>query len=97
MFKKIIAIAVAVVMVMSMAVVAVSAAEVNDSDVGAGSSSSVGADTSSSASGSGDEIYFNAAGWKSFSKIYCHIWVIGGDSFFGWQTPSEECTKVSGT
>ena len=42
-------------------------------------------------------IYFNAAGWKSFSKIYCHVYVIGGDSFFGWQTPSEECTKVSGT
>ena len=97
MIKKIIAIAVAVVMVMSIAAVAVSAAEVNDSDVAAGSSSSVGADTSSSASGSGDLIYFKAAGWKSFNKIYCHIWVIGGDSFFGWQTPSEECQKVSGT
>lgn len=97
MIKKIIAIAVAIAVVLSMAAIAVSAAEVNDSDVGAGSSSSVGADTSSSASGSGDLIYFNAAGWKSFSKIYCHIWVIGGDSFFGWQTPSEECTKVSGT
>ena len=97
MFKKIIAIAVAVVMVMAMASIAVSAAEVKDSDVAAGSSSSVGADTSSSASGSGDLIYFNAAGWKSFSKVYCHIWVIGGASFYGWQTPAEECQKVSGT
>ena len=97
MLKRIIAIAVAVLMVMSMAVIAVSAAEVNDSAVGADSSSSVGADTSSSASGGGDLVYFDAAGWKSFNKVYCHIWVIGGDSFHGWQTDGELCTKVSPT
>ena len=45
----------------------------------------------------GDIIYFDANGWKSFNRIYCHIWVMGGDSFYGWQTPYEECQKVSGT
>ena len=45
----------------------------------------------------GNNIYFDAKGWKSFNKIYCHIWEIGGNSFFGWQTPFEECTRVKGT
>ncbi|MCR5653419.1 MAG: LPXTG cell wall anchor domain-containing protein [Ruminococcus sp.] len=97
MFKKIIAIAVAVLIVMSMTAIAVSAAEVSESAVGGDSSSAVGADSPNSSGGSGDLIYFDAKGWKSFNKVYAHIWVIGGDSFYGWQTPNEECQKVSGT
>ena len=45
----------------------------------------------------GNNIYFDAKGWKNFNKIYCHIWEIGGNDFFGWQAPSEECTRVKGT
>jgi len=90
MLKRILSIALAVVMVMSVAVVAVSAAQVNDS--------AAGADSSSSASGAGGNlIYFDANGWKNFDKVYCHLWVVGGDSFFGWQVGDEECKKVSGT
>ena len=88
MLKRIIAIAVAVFIVMSMAAIAVSAAEVNDSAVGGTSSSELGAS---------NLIYFDASGWKSFSKVYCHIWEVGGDNFYGWQTPSEACTSVGGT
>ena len=96
MLKRFIAIAAAVLIVVSMAVVAVSAAEVSDSAVGGDSSSAVGGD-SSSAVGAGDLIYFDANGWKSFSKVYCHIWEVGVGSFHGWMTPAEACEKVSGT
>ena len=98
MLKRIIAIAVAVLIVMSMAAIAVSAAEVTDSAVGADSSSSVGAGTTDSESGAGDLIYFDASGWTSFKKVFCHIWEVGGDTaFFGWKTPSEECQPVKGS
>lgn len=44
-----------------------------------------------------NHIYFDIAGWKNFNNIYCHIWEIGGNDFFGWQTGYERCEKVNGT
>lgn len=56
------------------------------------------AESSSSTTGAAvNVIYFDANGWTNFSKIYCHIYEFGGNSFFGWQTPGEECKKTKGT
>lgn len=45
-----------------------------------------------------NEIYFDAKQWGgNFKTVYCHIWEIGGDSFWGWQAKVEACTKKSGT
>lgn len=88
MIKKLSAIILVVLMLMSMSAIAVSAAEVNEA---------VGADTSSEATGAGQLIYFDASGWKNVNQIYCHIWVNGGDDFYGWKASGEKCTKVSGS
>lgn len=88
MFKRILAVALAIVMVMAMAAVAVSAAEVENP---------AGADTSSESTGTSGVIYFNAAGWNNVTQIYCHIWVNGGEEFYGWKNPAEKCTKVNGS
>ena len=42
-------------------------------------------------------VRFDAQGWTGFSNIYCHISVVGGSSFFGWQAQAEKCEKSSGT
>ena len=97
MLKKIIAVMLAVLMVMAVSAVAVSAADTTDSNAGADANNSAGADTTSDATGAGKDIMFDAAGWKNFSTIYCHIWVIGGQSFYGWQAQAEKCEKVSST
>ena len=88
MFKRILAVALAILMVMSMAAIAVSAAEV---------SNSAGADSSSEATGTSGIIRFNAAGWNNVTQIYCHIWINGGEEFYGWKNPAEKCTKVNGS
>ena len=98
MLKKIIAVMLAVLMVMAVSAVAVSAADTTDSNAGADANNSAGADTTSDATGASNVIKFDAAGWKNFETVFCHIWVIGGDtSFFGWQAQAEKCDKVSGT
>ncbi len=34
----------------------------------------------------------NVSGWTDFTKVYCHIWIYGGDAFFPWQSKKEACT-----
>lgn len=88
MFKRILSVALAIVMVMAMAAVAVSAAEV---------SNSAGADATSEATGTSGKIYFDASKWNNVTQIYCHIWINGGDQFYGWKSAEEKCTNVSGS
>ncbi len=34
------------------------------------------------------------AGWGTVSKVFCHIWAYGGDSFAPWQSKKEACTDT---
>ncbi len=98
MLKKIISIALAVLMVMSVAVVAVSAADTDSASAGAEVSNSAGADTSNSATGASDVIYFDyGTKWKNVQQIYAHIWIVGGDAFYGWQSGGEKCKRTGPT
>ena len=92
MIKRIISIALVAFMLMTVAAIAVSAADGSES-AGADASNSAGADTSSEATGSGNVVKFDPAGWNNVGQIFCHIWEAGKDSFFGWQSGSEKCTK----
>ncbi len=98
MLKKIISIALAVLMIMSVAVVAVSAADTDSASAGAEVSNSAGADTSNSSTGASNVIYFDyGTKWKNVQTIYAHIWIVGGDSFYGWQASGEKCTRTGPT
>jgi len=88
MFKRILSVALAILMVMAMAAVAVSAAEV---------SNPAGADTTDAATGTSGKIYFDASKWNNVTQIYCHIWINGGDQFYGWKSAEEKCKNVSGS
>ncbi len=35
-------------------------------------------------------------GWNNFKKVYCHIWVHNGESFYAWQSKAEQCTDADG-
>ena len=97
MFKRIIAVALAALLLVSMAVIAVSAADGNES-AGADANNSAGADTNSEASGASNVVKFDPSGiWSNISTVYCHIWPIGKDSFYGWQANAEKCEKVGAT
>ncbi len=34
------------------------------------------------------------SGWYGFKKLYCHLWVYGGDSFYAWHSKAEACTDA---
>lgn len=34
--------------------------------------------------------------WKNYDTIYCHMWKVGYDEYFTWQTSHEKCTRVKG-
>ncbi len=36
------------------------------------------------------------SGWTDFTKVFCHMWVYGGDSFAPWQSKKEACTDTDG-
>ena len=38
----------------------------------------------------------NASGWTDFTKVYCHIWAYGGDSFAPWQSKKSACADTDG-
>lgn len=79
MFKRFLSLALAVILVMSLGVIAISAAEVEIEDT--------------EASG---KIYFEVPGeWKNYKTIFCHIWEVGGDSFYSWQAKAERCVEES--
>lgn len=104
MFKKVMSLALASTLVLSVGAFAASAAEAEDA-VAANDESAVAADDSSAVAagdesqvGAGTKIYFDvkSAGWKSFSKIYCHIWRADGTGNWpSWQTKKEVCKKES--
>ncbi|MBR2715547.1 MAG: hypothetical protein IKB73_05015 [Ruminococcus sp.] len=82
MTKRILSFILTVVMLMS--VVAVSATAVSvDADYG---------------QYSGNMLYFDAksSGWNNYKKVFCHIWVYGGDAFYPWQAKKEACTDIDG-
>ncbi len=101
MFKKIMSLMLAVVMLMSVAVIAASAAQVEIADnsadaiaeVAADGAADTGADAGAE-TGAGNVFKFDAAsaGWNNFKKVFCHIWVYNGDSFYAWQAKKEACT-----
>lgn len=44
------------------------------------------------ASAADQTIYFEVPStWNNFSKIFCHIWVYGGDPLANWQSKKEVC------
>ena len=44
------------------------------------------------ASAADQKIYFEVPStWNNFSKIFCHIWVYGGDPLANWQSKKEVC------
>lgn len=102
MFKKVMSLALASTLVLSVGAFAASAAEAEDA-VAANDESAVAADDSSAVAagdesqvGAGTKIYFDvkSAGWKNFSKIYCHVWRADGTGKWpSWQTKKEECKK----
>lgn len=104
MFKKVMSLALASTLVLSVGAFAASAAEAEDA-VAANDESAVAADDSSAVAagdesqvGAGTKIYFDvkSAGWKNFSKIYCHIWRADGTGKWpSWQTKKEVCKKES--
>ena len=104
MFKKVMSLALASTLVLSAGAFAASAAEAEDA-VAAGDESAVAADDSSAVAagdesqvGAGTKIYFDvkSAGWKNFSRIYCHVWRADGTGNWpSWQTKKEVCKKES--
>lgn len=104
MFKKVMSLALASTLVLSVGAFAASAAEAEDA-VAANDESAVAADDSSAVAagdesqvGAGTKIYFDvkSAGWKNFSKIYCHVWRADGTGKWpSWQTKKEVCKKES--
>ena len=104
MFKKVMSLALASTLVLSAGAFAASAAEAEDA-VAANDESAVAADDSSAVAagdesqvGAGTKIYFDvkSAGWKNFSKIYCHVWRADGTGTWpSWQTRKEVCNKES--
>ncbi|MBQ6626162.1 MAG: LPXTG cell wall anchor domain-containing protein [Ruminococcus sp.] len=101
MFKKIMSLMLAVLVIMSVVVVSASAAQVeiadNSADAIADVAADAGADTSADAgaeTAAGNKLYFepDTAGWKNYKKVFCHLWVYGGDSFYPWQAKKEACT-----
>ena len=93
MFKKIMSVMLAVVMLMSVVAISASAAQVEIADNSADAVADVAADGSAE-TGAGNVLNFDAgsAGWNNFKKIFCHLWVYGGDSFYAWQSKKEACT-----
>jgi hypothetical protein len=40
-------------------------------------------------------IYFNNSAWNDANVVYCHIYEVGVDSFYPWQSKKESCKKVA--
>lgn len=38
----------------------------------------------------------NTANWGEFKKVFCHVWVYGGDAFYSWQSKKQACTDEDG-
>ncbi len=102
MFKRIMSVMLAIVMLMSVAMVATSAAQVeiadNSADVVSDGAADTGAEGDAADTGAANTFNFdaNSAGWNNFKKIFCHVWVYGGDAFYAWQAKGEACTDKDG-
>ena len=97
MFKKIMSVMLAVLMLMSVVAISASAAQVEIADNSADAVADVAADGSAE-TGADNVLNFdaNSAGWKNFKKVFCHIWVYGGDSFYSWQQKASACKDADG-
>lgn len=62
-------------------------------DTGADASADTGAEGAAD-TGAKNVLIFDTtnAGWNNYKKIFCHIWVYGGDAFYAWQAKKEACT-----
>ncbi len=38
----------------------------------------------------------NTANWGEFKKVFCHVWVYGGDAFYSWQSKKQACSDEDG-
>lgn len=44
-----------------------------------------------------DKIYFEVpSDWNNYSKVFCHIWELGGDDLGNWKSKKEGCELVEG-
>lgn len=42
-----------------------------------------------------DKIYFEVPGdWNNYSKVFCHIWELGGEDLGNWKSKKEGCELV---
>ena len=106
MFKRIMSVMLAIVMLMSVAMIATSAAQVEIADNSADAVADVAADGAADTGADGEvadtaaantfNFDANSAGWNNFKKVFCHVWVYGGDSFYAWQAKGEACTDKDG-
>ena len=97
MFKKIMSLMLAIVMLMSVVAISASAAEVDAADAAADAAADTGADAGAETAAA-NTFNFDAksAGWNNFKKVFCHVWVYGGDAFYAWQSKKEACTDTDG-
>jgi len=44
-----------------------------------------------------DKIYFEVPDdWNNYSKVFCHIWELGGEDLGNWKSKKESCELVEG-
>ncbi len=95
MFKKILSVMLAVMMIMSVVAISASAAQVEIADNAADAAADTGADAGAeTAAGNVFKFDSKSAGWNNFKKVFCHVWVYGGDAFYAWQSKKEACTDA---
>lgn len=97
MFKKIMSVMLAVFVLMSVVAISASAAQVEIADNSAEAIADVAADGSAE-TGATNVLNFDTttSGWNNYKKVFCHVWVYGGDSFYSWQSKAEACTDKDG-
>ena len=97
MFKKIMSVMLAVLVLMSVVAISASAAQVEIADNSAEAIADVAADGSAE-TGATNVLNFDTStsGWNNYKKIFCHVWVYGGESFYSWQSKAEACTDKDG-
>ncbi len=97
MFKKIMSVMLAVFVLMSVVAISASAAQVEIADNSAEAIADVAADGSAE-TGAANVLNFDTttSGWNNYKKVFCHVWVYGGESFYSWQSKAEACTDKDG-
>lgn len=55
-------------------------------------------DTATQETGTENVLHFdaNTSGWENYKKVFCHVWIYGGEPFYAWQSKREACTDTDG-